>query len=368
MTERSEHPGPPWARGGGGPDWGAGGPRGWGGPGRRFRRGSLLFLLIAAVLVAVLASVVAAIVAGHAPPAGITYVVSIVVVVGLVLAGRAFWRNTRTVGTLMDAADRVSEGDYSTRVPDLGARQLGRLTTSINAMTEHLESNERRRRELLADVTHELRTPLQVIRGTVEGMLDGLYPLELDRLRPLLEETLVMARLLEDLRTLSMAEAGVLELHRETVDPRALAAEAIEPFRVTAERDGVSLETAFDGATTTIEADPVRVSEILTNLLANALKHTPRGGRIVVRIAGDGDVTTFAVEDDGRGIAADQLPFVFDRWTTSDRSRGSGLGLAIAKRLAEAHGGTIEATAGATGGTTIRFTIPSGERGPVAPA
>jgi two-component system, OmpR family, sensor histidine kinase BaeS len=327
-----------------------------------------MFLLFAALLVAVLASVVAAIVAGHAPPPGITYVVSIVVVVGLVLAGRAFWRNARTVGTLMDAADRVAEGDYSARVPDIGARQLGRLTTSFNVMTEHLESNERRRRELLADVTHELRTPLQVIRGTVEGMLDGLYPVEPERLRPLLDETLVMARLLEDLRTLSMAEAGVLELHRETVDPRALAFDTIEPFRATAEGDGVTLTTAFDGSPATIEADPVRVSEILTNLLANALKHTPRGGRIVVRIAGDGPTTAFAVEDDGPGILADQLPFVFDRWTTSDRTRGSGLGLAIAKRLAEAHGGTIEATTGPAGGTTIRFTIPEAEQGRVARA
>ena len=327
-----------------------------------------MFLLIAALLVAVLASVVAAIVGGHAPPAGITYVVSIVVVVGLVLAGRAFWRYARTVGTLIDAADRVAEGDYSARVPDLEARQLGRLTTSFNAMTERLESNERRRRDLLADVAHELRTPLQVIRGSIEGMLDGLYPVEPERLRPLLDETLVMARLLEDLRTLSMAEAGVLELHRETVDPRALADDAIEPFRATAEREGVVLETDFGGAPPTIEADPVRVAEILTNLLTNALKHTPRGGGIVVRIAGDGDGAAFAVEDDGHGIPADQLPFVFDRWTTSDRTRGSGLGLAIAKRLAEAHGGTIQATAGRGGGTTIRFTIPDAEQGPVARA
>jgi two-component system, OmpR family, sensor histidine kinase BaeS len=315
--------------------------------------------MIAALLVAVLASIVAGIVSGNAPPVFITYLVSIVVVIGLALTARAFWRSTRTVSGLMDAADRVAGGDYSARVPDLGARQLGRLNRSFNDMAEHLESNERRRRELLADVAHELRTPLQVIRGTIEGMLDGLYPVEPDRLRPLLDETVLMARLLEDLRTLSMAEAGVLQLHRETVDPAALTDDAIEPFRPIADRGGVALERAYAEGLPTIEADPVRLSEVLTNLLANALGHTPRGGRVTVRIARtpDGGLV-FEVEDDGRGIPPDRLPFVFDRWTTSDGERGSGLGLAIAKRLVEAHGGTIEATAGGLRGTRIRFTVP----------
>ena len=120
----------------------------------------------------------------------------------------------------MDAADRVAGGDYATRVGGCRARQLGRLAGAFDQMTERLETNEQRRRELLADVAHELRTPLQVIRGSVEGMLDGLYPADEAHLRPVLDETELMARLLDDLRTLSMAEAGVLELHRETIDPR----------------------------------------------------------------------------------------------------------------------------------------------------
>ncbi len=364
MSER-RHPEPPW-RGGRGPGWSA---QGWGGPGRRFRRVAFVFLFVAALLVAALASVVASIVSGHAPAPGITYAVSVVVIVGLVLSARALWRNTRTVGALMDAADRVARGDYATRAPDSDARQLGRLTTSFNEMAEHLESNERQRRELLADVAHELRTPLQVIRGSIEGMLDGLYPADHERLGPLLDETQMMARLLDDLRTLSMADAGVLELHRETVDPCALAEDTMEPFRSMAAHGGVTLETSWDGAPSVMEADPVRLSEILTNLLVNALKHTPRGGRIVVRIAGgSAGSTTFEVEDDGQGIPADRLPSVFDRWTTSDGERGSGLGLAIAKRLVEAHGGSIAASAGPQGGTSIRFTIPNGAAGTVARA
>jgi signal transduction histidine kinase len=229
-------------------------------------------------------------------------------------------------------------------------------------MAESLETNEERRRELLADVAHELRTPLQVIRGTVEGMLDGVYPTDPDRLRPLLEETVVMARLLDDLRTLSMAEGGVLVLFRETVDPRAIADDAIQAFRSMADEAGVTLRTEHAADTPAqIEADPVRLTEILMNLVANAVRHTPGAGRVTLRVsrAGDADAALFDVEDSGSGIPADQLPFVFDRFVASADTGGTGLGLAIAKRLVEAHGGTIEASSPAGGGTSVRFFIPS---------
>jgi len=338
---------------------------GWGGPGfgpgRRFRRGALIVLLAVVLLVSTLATVVGSVLTGNAPTPWITVFVSAVVLAGLVASARWLWRNARTVGALMDAADRVAGGDYATRVPDTDARQLGRLTSAFNEMAERLETNEQRRRELLGDVAHELRTPLQVIRGTIEGMLDGLYPVDLDRLRPLLEETIVMARLLEDLRTLSMAEAGVLELHRETVDPKALIEDAVHAFGPMAERAGVTLASApGDDVPATIEADPVRLAEVLANLLANALKHTPRGGRVEVRITdAPAGAVAFAIEDNGRGISADQLPFVFDRFVTSATTDGTGLGLTIAKRLVQAHGGKIDATSAVDGGTTIRFSIPT---------
>ncbi|MDH5223932.1 MAG: HAMP domain-containing protein, partial [Actinomycetota bacterium] len=145
------------------------------------------------LLVAALATVVASALAGNAPPPWITVAVAAAVVTGLVASARWVWRNARAIGALMDAADRVAGGDYATRVPESGARQLGRLTGAFNEMAERLQTNEERRRELLADVAHELRTPLQVIRGTVEGMVDGLYPADAERLRPLLDETEVMA-------------------------------------------------------------------------------------------------------------------------------------------------------------------------------
>ena len=339
------------------------GRRGWGGPGfgpgRRFRRGALVVLLVVVGLVSTLATVVASVLTGNAPAAWITVLVSVAVLGGLIASARWLWRNARAVGALMDAADRVAAGDYTTRVATTDARQLGRLTTAFNEMTEHLQTNEQRRRELLADVAHELRTPLQVIRGTLEGMLDGLYPADPDRLRPLLEETIVMARLLDDLRTLSMADAGVLELHRETVDPKALADDAVDTFRSMAGDASITLASSHAaGVPTTIEADPVRLAEVLANLLTNAIRDTPAGGRITLRVSGELRAVSFAVEDTGRGIPRDLLPFVFDRWVTSADTRGTGLGLAIAKRLVEAHGGGIEAIANASGGTTIRFSIP----------
>jgi two-component system, OmpR family, sensor histidine kinase BaeS len=311
------------------------------------------------LLVAVLATVVASALAGTAPAPWITVPVATAVIAGLVASARWLWRNARVIGALMDAADRVAGGDYATRVDDAGSRQLGRLSGAFNQMAERLQTNEECRRELLADVAHELRTPLQVVRGTVEGMLDGLYPADTERLRPLLDETIVMARLLDDLRTLSMVEAGVLELHGESVDPRALADDAVQAFRSAAHAADVSLHSAHESVTPAmLEADPVRLSEVLANLLANALRVTPSGGRVTVTTSHNGDAAAFEVEDTGPGIPADQLPFVFDRFVTSSDTGGTGLGLAIAKRLVEAHGGSIEALTPATGGTLIRFVIP----------
>jgi two-component system sensor histidine kinase BaeS len=348
------------------PPWGEGPPpwvgRGGFGPasGRRFRRGALGALILLVLLVSALATVVTRIAGGRPPHRGVTVLITVVVLLGIFAIARWLWRSTRSIGALMDAADRVAGGDYTTRVGDVPARQLGRLAGSFDQMTERLQSNERRRRELLADVAHELRTPLQAIRGSVEGMLDGLYPSDEEHLRPVLERTELMARLLDDLRTLSMAEAGVLELHRETVDPRAIVGDGAKAFRGSADHRGVSLEVVVHpDAPTAIEADPVRLDEIVANLLTNAIRHTPREGRVTVRLARDGARSaSFEVQDTGPGIPPDQLANVFDRFVTSADAGGTGLGLTIAKRLVEAHGGTIEASSPPGGGTLVRFDIP----------
>jgi signal transduction histidine kinase len=326
--------------------------------GRRFRRGVFGVFLLVVLLVAALASIVASLASGTHPKPFITITVAALVLIGLIITARWLWRSGRSIGALMDAADRVAGGDYTTRVGEVPGRPYQRLAGAFDEMTARLETDEQRRRELLADVAHELRTPLQAIRGATEGMLDGLYPSDAEHLRPVLERTDVMARLLDDLRTLSMAEAGVLELHRETVDPRAAAADAIAAVRGTS--DGVTFDVVDQEAPATIEADPVRLAEILTNLLANAARYTPQGGRVSVTISPDGPGgARFVVDDTGPGIPTDQLAHVFDRFVRSADRGGTGLGLAIAKRLVEAHGGTIEAGAAPGGGTRMRFDIPS---------
>jgi two-component system OmpR family sensor kinase/two-component system sensor histidine kinase BaeS len=277
------------------------------------------------------------------------------------LAGRAVRRMAAPIGEVMEAADRVAGGDYSTRVQVRGPGEVGRLAHSFNQMTERLQANETQRRALLADVAHELRTPLSVIRGNVEGILDGVYPADEAHLGPLLDETAVMARLLDDLQTLSTAEAGVLRLHRERVDPVAVAQDATAAFRARADRGGVMLDCRAAGPVPEVDVDPVRIGEVLANLLANAIHHTPRGGSVRVLVDPDPAGVAVAVTDTGPGIDPSDLPRVFDRFVKSADSGGAGLGLAIARSLVEAHGGRITAQSAPGQGTTMRFVLPAVE-------
>lgn len=314
----------------------------------------LFMVLVAAVAVALVSRIAGE--GGH--PVLLVAIVALgILAVGGIAGGRAVRRAAAPIADVMEAADRVAGGDYAARVEPRGAGDTRRLARSFNAMAERLETNEARRKELLADIAHELRTPLSVIRGNVEGMVDGLYPADAARLRPLIEETTKMARLLEDLRTLSTAEAGALRLHPEPVDAAALVEEAVAAFRARAAERGIRLESHIDPAAT-LEADPVRLGEVLANLLSNAVRHTPPGGTVTVTARREGAGLIFEVTDTGPGIPAEQLPNVFERFVSSSDSGGTGLGLAIAKRLVEAHGGSIEADSGARG-TTMRFRVPA---------
>ncbi|MBI4261683.1 MAG: HAMP domain-containing histidine kinase [Actinobacteria bacterium] len=281
--------------------------------------------------------------------------------IGFLVVGRAVRRMAVPVGDVMEAADRLAGGDHSVRVRERGSRDLRRLARSFNAMAERLEAAEARRRDLLADLAHELRTPLSVIEGNAEAMLDGLFPADRAHIEPVLEETRVMARLLDDLETLSRAEAGALRLHRERVEAADLVEDATAAFRARAGAAGIELEARTAPGLPELDVDPVRIGQVLSNLLSNAVRHTPAGGSVVVRAdpappAG----VAFAVEDTGPGIPSDSLASVFDRFVTAADSGGAGLGLAIARSLVEAHGGTIEAANRPAGGAVLRFVIPAG--------
>jgi len=285
-------------------------------------------------------------------------------ILGILMAAFTFRAIRRAVVPLSDvisAAEQVRDGDYSVRVEPRGPREVRGLGTAFNEMTERLQANDLQRRRLLADVSHELRTPLTVIQGNLEGMLDGVYPLDPAHLAPVLDETRQLSRLIDDLRTLALAESGELHLQREMVDPAALVNETVNSFRAQADAANISLTTEAASNLPSVDADPGRIRQVLENLLYNALRFTERGGAVTVSCTADARDLTIAVQDTGRGIPAEELPHIFERFTKARDSVGTGLGLAIARSIVEAHGGEIFAESAEGKGTRIWFTLPTGK-------
>ena len=258
---------------------------------------------------------------------------------------------------LLEASGRVAQGDYSARVTEKGPPEVRSLARAFNEMAARLGKVDEQRRDMLADATHELRTPLTVLQGNLEGLLDGIYPPDEAHLRALLEETHIMERLIEDLRTLALAESGALQLKKESLDLDQLNRDVQAAFQAQAAAAGVTLHYVAIGQIPILMADPGRIRQVLVNLLANALHYTPAGGEIALRCRADGENVILEVQDSGPGIAPADLPHVFERFYKSADSGGMGLGLAIAKHLVEAHGGQIRAESTPGRGTTIQFTL-----------
>jgi signal transduction histidine kinase len=283
-------------------------------------------------------------------------------IVVLILIGSWIVHTLRKTGTavadVMDAAERVAAGNYDVRVVEKGSGDVRELVRSFNEMTSRLQASETQRRAMQADIAHELRTPLSVIQGTIEGIIDGVYPNDDAHLEPLLEKTAVMTELLEDLQTLSMADAGALRLHRDQTNLHDLVNGLVASFRPEAHLRQIEL-TAGAPPELEMELDAIRIHQVLANLIRNALRHTPNRTSIHIQVRAIPDAVEFSVTDTGTGIDPEELPYIFERFTKSADSGGSGLGLAIAKRLVEAHDGQIEATSSQGSGTTIRFTIPT---------
>ncbi len=284
-----------------------------------------------------------------------------VVIASLVFAGRTLRRTAVPIGDLIEVVGRVAQGDYSVQVEERGPREIRALARSLNRMAARLKANDEERRNLMADVTHELRTPLTVIQGNLEGLIDGVYPPDKAHLEPILEETRVLSRLIDDLRTLALAERGALVLQKEQIDLGVLVGETIASFRAQADAAGIELCAEVAPDLPTLLIDPARMREVLENVIANALRYTPRGGQIRVKCsvenASDQRVVV-SVSDSGAGIPPKDLPHIFDRFYKTRDSRGTGLGLAIAKNLVQMQGGEIFAESEAGKGTTIWITLP----------
>jgi two-component system sensor histidine kinase BaeS len=323
-----------------------------------------VFLVLVVGLVTVAATWFAAAILGLlAPGAGPSAITAVAIVLVLVLAvlvaARVFGSAVSPLSEVADAVDRLADGEAGLRVRPRGPLPVRRLAISFNTMAERLDRSRDDRRAMLADVTHELRTPLTVVQGGLEAMLDGVHPMDEDHLAPVLAETAVMARLLDDLRTLSLADAGALTLHREPCDVAALAREVVAANEPIAGAKGVELATTGDQRLV-IDVDPVRIREVVANLVGNALRYTPGGGRVEVEVRGDAETATITVRDTGSGIPPAELPRVFDRFQRHADTGGTGLGLAIVRDLVAAHGGTVTAESdGVPGrGSTFRVRIP----------
>ncbi len=298
---------------------------------------------------------------GQGGPGGPHPLIAIPILVVIVAIGLGAFagvrRMTRPMNNLVEAARRIESGDYSAKVNESGPRDLRSVARAFNSMSERLKTIDDQRRSFLADVTHELRTPLSVIRGQAEAISDGVYPADAAHLAAILEATRALDRLVDDLRTLTQTDAGMLDLHLEPTDLGALARDAVEGFQSQAEAGGVALAADLAGAVPPVDADPARIRQVIGNLLSNAIRHTPSGGSVKVAAASTDGWVTITVSDTGDGISPELRPRVFERFVKGPGSAGSGLGLAIARDIAAAHGGLLEIESTHGEGTTVRLKL-----------
>lgn len=297
-------------------------------------------------------------------------------IAGLIAGGAALLlalllasRLLRPVRQLTAAARRMAEGDLSQRVAVRGDDELALLGHTFNQMADSLQQAGEARRAMTADIAHELRTPLAVQRANLEALQDGVYAMAPENLAPILEQNHLLARLVDDLRMLALADAGQLRLEYVPTDLSELARRVVEQYQMQAQvhQIDLSLQGAEQGkGAGLLTIDPMRIEQVLSNLISNALRHTPDGGSICVGLSSTANQVFVTVHDSGGGIPADALPHIFERFYRADRSRsraegGSGLGLAIARHLAQAHGGSLVAENHAQGGAVFTLSLPRTE-------
>lgn len=272
-------------------------------------------------------------------------------------------RITRPLQQLIEATRRIRDGDLRPRLPTDARDEFGQVARAFNDMAAQLEKVEEMRRHLMADVAHELRTPLTIIQGQLELIQQGVKPAGPETLLPIQDEVMRLTRLVGDLHQLSLAEAGRLPLEKRPTDLVPLLNRLVDNFRVEAEAKGVELAlTAPETAVSFV--DPHRITQVFVNLIGNALRYSPAGGKVDVSVAEVPGEVKVVVSDTGPGIAPEHLPHIFDRFFRTDEARsrdagGTGLGLAIAKEFVEAHGGRIEAASTPGKGASFTVTLPA---------
>jgi signal transduction histidine kinase len=345
-----------------------GSPAASGGEHYRFRRpfGCLLVaLLVFAMGVLTVGAWSIGALIGFVPAHPVLRVAGVVAVALLVIGAAAAWRALRRmtapVDDLVAASERIERGDYSARVAESGPPQMRMLGRTFNRMTSRLAEQDERRRTFLADVAHELRTPLSVIQAQLEAIEDGVYPADREHLLPIRDQARALETLIEDVRTVALADAGSLTLDRQPTELDALVRDAVTSFEAQAGAAGVALAAELPTSLPVVLLDAPRIRQVLANLIGNALRHTPPGGRVTVGASVTGrpaSAVEVTVADTGSGIAPQLLPHIFERFAKGPGSNGTGLGLAIAHDLVVAHGGTIGADSRPGQGAVVRFTLP----------
>ena len=273
---------------------------------------------------------------------------------------------TRPIRELTRATHAISEGDLSQQVPVRSSDELGELAQAFNKMSTELSRSVNTRKQMTADIAHELRTPLSLILGHAEAVHDGVLPPTRENFEIIREEATRLEHLINDLRTLSLADAGELSIAPQTIEPQRLLQEIASLYQYQTQRKNISLELDIATPTPKIEADPGRMTQVLTNILDNAMRHTPEGGRIVLSARQTEDYVELAVQDSGPGLSAENLERIFERFYRTDASRqrdgavlgGSGLGLAIAKSIVQAHNGQLSAESEPGKGLRVIIKLP----------
>lgn len=290
----------------------------------------------------------------------------------LVLGSFLFRQIVSPIRHLTAAAKKVAAGDLEQRIEVKSQDEIGQLAVAFNQMADSLARDHELRRNLMVDVAHELRTPLSVIQGNLEAMLDGVLPASPEEIASLRDETALLGRLVSDLRLLSLAEAGQLKLERTPNDLPVLIRNALATLRPLAEAGNIILSGELPASMPLLNLDPDRINQVLHNLLANALRYTPTGGNVTVSVRLEDGNARVDISDTGSGITPDDLPYLFDRFYRTEKSRsrssgGSGIGLTIVRQLVRAHGGEVSVKSpilkrpdGSGYGSRFTFTLPTG--------
>ena len=282
-----------------------------------------------------------------------------------ILAGTwLFWQITRPLTRLRDAAEQIAAGKLDTRVQVKSKDEVGRVGLAFNHMAGELQRQEGLRKVMVADIAHELRTPLSVMQVNLEAMKDDLLPASPEELDGLHHEVIRLSRLVEDLRLLSLADSGNLHLRSDLIDVNALVETAVRRMKPQAEAQGVILGATLSSKPATIVGDEDKLHQVLANLMSNALRFTPSGKRVEVGVQADLQQVTLQVADEGQGIDPTDLPDLFEPFFKGDRARsrndsGSGLGLSIVKQLVELHGGQVQAGLPESGGLQVTVWLPA---------